>query len=496
MSRISRGFFLIGLAGAAVLQFWVFRRTFNLLDEGVMLVYADEIARGRVPYRDFFCQYPPLSFLVLAAWGGVAPGLLAARSLVLAAHGFVALSVYRLTRAASDPRFAVPAAAAYLAGFATFNEFVYYNPIALALGAAAACAILLDRAPLRAGLLLGLAAGVKHHTGLCFLLAAITGTGRDPRSLARLGAGFAAPLLVLWTWLGAAGALGRAWEDLVMYNVRWGGAIAASSVGIPSPAGYFAPLARLAEGLVSGDVYRIESSLVGIEVAASPCLALFALAGRGADAGRDRLALGLAAFSLMGAVNLYPLFDEFHALFVYPFVFPLLARACAVAPWRAAAGGSAAAGFLLFHIARGIAIFDGYTEPIPGPRGVGVFVRAEETKTYLRGEAFVKGIRAEGGTVFFLPPLIGLQYLYELPLPSRSTHLTAWASSEAMVEGYLRPLEEARVEGLVLPSPGSKYSLEGFQTAQRFLSAYEASDTTRAAAPNWAGQVFWKRKRP
>src|SRR5687767_12680181 len=69
-------------------------------DEGILLTGADLVLRGQVPYRDFYSNYPPGIFLVIAGlWKVFGVHAILLRVVGLAAHLAIALTGARLAGA-------------------------------------------------------------------------------------------------------------------------------------------------------------------------------------------------------------------------------------------------------------------------------------------------------------------------------------------------------------------------------------------------------------
>jgi hypothetical protein len=89
-----------------------FREPVNYYDEGIVLTGANQLLWGKVPYRDFYSNYPPGIFLlVLAAFRVIGISVAAERAVGVALHLAVALAAGRLAGRASGGRFSwMPAA--------------------------------------------------------------------------------------------------------------------------------------------------------------------------------------------------------------------------------------------------------------------------------------------------------------------------------------------------------------------------------------------------
>jgi hypothetical protein len=176
---------------------------------------AIQILHGKVPYRDFWFDKPPLSALVYLLWGAQAGWLLR-----LAGALFVTLAswlLYRFARERWGEREGVGAACltAFFLTFGVPSAVIALAPDLLLLVPHAAAVYLAWRGrPLWAGLAAGVS-GLLHTKGLLVLVACLLWQYRAWRPLA---AGFALPNLAMLAWLGAAGAIPGYLEQVW----RWG----------------------------------------------------------------------------------------------------------------------------------------------------------------------------------------------------------------------------------------------------------------------------------
>ena len=87
------------LVAAAALSGATILRGYGPHDEGLMLAWAQRVADGQWPYRDFWSNYAPGQTLVLAAATKLfGPSLLVWRVLRVAVDAFTALAAFRLVR--------------------------------------------------------------------------------------------------------------------------------------------------------------------------------------------------------------------------------------------------------------------------------------------------------------------------------------------------------------------------------------------------------------
>ena len=140
-------------------------------DEGLMLAWAGRIAHGQVPYRDFWCNYPPGQPLLLAGLVKLfGPSLLAWRVVRLPIDVAVALLAYVLVRRRAGEGWALAAWLA-AAGAMAFPAGPGPNATALALGLGAIA--LAPRRVLLAGLLAGLACFFRVEIGVACAIGAV-----------------------------------------------------------------------------------------------------------------------------------------------------------------------------------------------------------------------------------------------------------------------------------------------------------------------------------
>lgn len=95
------------------------RAPIDVYDEGLVLTHANHVLHGFVPYRDFYSNYPPGVFwLVAAAWKVVGESVIVERALGLLLHVAIASCAGRVAARAIDParRFSWLAAGAVFVG--------------------------------------------------------------------------------------------------------------------------------------------------------------------------------------------------------------------------------------------------------------------------------------------------------------------------------------------------------------------------------------------
>lgn len=91
-----------GLVAAAAVAFgiWDLASPLTTVDEGILLVYPEQVLAGRLPGKDFFSLYGPGNFVLLAGvFKALGPTVLAERLVGLTYHVAIATAVVRLSRA-------------------------------------------------------------------------------------------------------------------------------------------------------------------------------------------------------------------------------------------------------------------------------------------------------------------------------------------------------------------------------------------------------------
>ncbi len=306
-------------AGALLIAGFAARRGINPHDEGLMLAAADRIARGELPWQDFWWVYGPAEPLGLAGLQEVVGrSLLGWRVVhVLVAAG-AALLAYRLVRRETPVPLAL---AAWLTMAAALSFPLIPNPVApallLALGAIAAA----PRRPVVAGVLAGAAVAFRLDVGAAAVLAAAIAAWPERAHLRALAAAAATALVTVAPFALAAG-LGTFLDQTVGFALE-----EQSRQRLPLPT----------DGGGTGDLNKAFEHLF-------PTLALAALALWAASAAwRRKLSrLELAALPLVLAGTLYLLAraDEFHVVLLQA-TLPLLAAPALAGALRDRATGAA-----------------------------------------------------------------------------------------------------------------------------------------------------------
>jgi hypothetical protein len=168
------------LAAAAALSGFTILRGYGPHDEGLMLAWAQRVAAGQWPYRDFWSNYAPGQTIVLAGLTkAVGPSLLAWRVLRVAVDAVTALAAFRLVRRDAGDRWGLAAWLA-VAGAMAFPTGPGPTPPALLL---ALCALLAARrGPAGGGVLAGLAFVFRPEIGFAAAAGAVL-EARSPRPL-------------------------------------------------------------------------------------------------------------------------------------------------------------------------------------------------------------------------------------------------------------------------------------------------------------------------
>ena len=213
-------------AGAALISGITILEGIQVNDEGLMLQAASRIAGGQVPYRDFWWFYPPgQPYLLGFLWQVFGPSLLTWRILRVLCDAAVATLAWALARrgGASQP----VAVGAWLAAALAMAYPTGPHPFPFTLALCIASLLLMERRPVLAGGLAGIAAlwriEFAAYLGLGVLLAhAIRPVPRrDQAEAAALFAGTAlAVAIVLYAPVVVAAGLGDAFDLMIRYPVQ------------------------------------------------------------------------------------------------------------------------------------------------------------------------------------------------------------------------------------------------------------------------------------
>jgi hypothetical protein len=169
------------LVAAAALSGFTILRGYNPHDEGLMLAWAQRIADGQWPYRDFWSNYAPGQAVALAGLVKLlGPSLLWWRVVRVAVDALTALAAYRLVRRDAGEAWAL-AAWVSVAGAMAFPKAPGPTPSALLLAFAALLAA--RRRPAMGGVLAGVAFALRPEVGIAAALGAAL-EARSPKPLA------------------------------------------------------------------------------------------------------------------------------------------------------------------------------------------------------------------------------------------------------------------------------------------------------------------------
>jgi hypothetical protein len=183
-------------------------------DEGLMLVAADRIAHGQVPYSDFWWFYPPgQPYLLAGLWKLFGPSLLTWRIVRVLANAAVVLLAYLLARRQA-PRGLALAAAAIACGAMAFPSGPHPFPIVLAL---ALGALLLIERPGWAGFVCGIAAFWRIEFAGYLAIGIVIAYLIDGRRPWRFVGTTVATALVLYAPVVLSAGIGKSWDLLVKY---------------------------------------------------------------------------------------------------------------------------------------------------------------------------------------------------------------------------------------------------------------------------------------
>jgi len=330
-----------------------FGRPIGPYDEGILLTDAHLISLGDVPYRDFYSNYPPGSYLaIVALWKVFGVSVAVERALGVLAHLAIACSAGWVVALVRGTRFSTPTAGAVLVWLAWLGTPAYAWLLALAC-ALLACGLTL-RAPQRAsrgawtlaGAALG-AVGCFRHDLFVYLVASLMAVaatwvlvgrrGRiaraewTPAAWAALGA--ALPLALLWLPTLALAGPGPVVDDL--YRTQLDHVMPARALPMPELTTLVSlpPLPFPVPAFIGrGYETAVALTLVG------PLLALLALALAPRLGLRSRLGPALlVALSAAVIPQMAGRSDPYHAFLAVP---PALLVLCALVESWGRGGGS------------------------------------------------------------------------------------------------------------------------------------------------------------
>jgi hypothetical protein len=209
-------------------------------DEGLLVTNGMLIGHGQIPYRDFYSNYPPGSFLLveLCSWlghgGAMHPMRIAALGIRVAGAAFAAILAGRMTKGRA--RVATFAAVLLLQSRVSLTMLAYVTAVTLAL--AAIVALPADRSPTRwryaaSGVLFGLMTWFRHDLavymiptfGALALVARLVGrpvVGPLPREGKKAFAiAFLAAAVPFWLLVLGLGGPSQVLHDLVFDQARY-----------------------------------------------------------------------------------------------------------------------------------------------------------------------------------------------------------------------------------------------------------------------------------
>jgi hypothetical protein len=193
------------LSGLAILN------GINPHDEGLVLQAAARVADGELPYRDFYANYGPGQYYLVAGLDLLfGPSLLSWRVVRVALDAGVATLAYALVRRDAPLPLAL---AAWLAALAAMAQPSIPHPGAPALALGLGALLLARRSPAGAGALAGLAVAFRFDLGAAAIAGAAIAAGgrRGAARAAAAGAGVAALLVGPFV----AAAPGDFWDQTV-----------------------------------------------------------------------------------------------------------------------------------------------------------------------------------------------------------------------------------------------------------------------------------------
>jgi hypothetical protein len=201
-------------AGAALFSALTMLNGIQPNDEGLMLVAADRIARGQVPYSDFWWFYPPgQPYLLAALWKLFGPSLLTWRIVRVLSNAAVVLLAYLLSRRVASRRLSL-VAAAISAGTMAFPSGPHPVPVVLALGLGAL--LLIDR-PVWAGVVCGVASFWRIEFAGYLGIGIVVGYVVCKQKPWRFIAAAVGTALVLYAPVVLSAGLGKSWDLLIKY---------------------------------------------------------------------------------------------------------------------------------------------------------------------------------------------------------------------------------------------------------------------------------------
>lgn len=253
-------------------------------DEGFLLVGAERLLHGELPYRDFYALYPPGQYAIVALLFSLfGVQALVVRLYCLVVRAVVAWLLYRIAHRLAGPAPAIAAWAGAVAWTSAFGDFGLTTYPALALVLAALLKLLgaIDGEPGRAasgralaasGCLLALAAFFRHDLAAYGLLAGLPLL----REAARRGGwravafGFGAPLAAVFAALSVPLLALVPWSALAFELFQYPATSYSAMRGLPYPPLVAVPPPFAALGLLRG----FAAATPGIPFLMPPALAV------------------------------------------------------------------------------------------------------------------------------------------------------------------------------------------------------------------------------
>jgi|CZKU01.1.fsa_nt_gi hypothetical protein len=208
-------------------------------DEGLLVTDAFLLSKGQIPYRDFYANYPPGSFLLVRACSLVSAGAtihtmrVLALGIRVAGATLAAIIVGRLTRGRA--RVAAFAAVLLLQSRIELTMYAYVTAVALALGGVVALPTNTSRRGrfTASGVLFGLVSWFRHDlfmygavgAGVLALFARLAGrpiVARLPREARRsFAVGLLSAVLPFWCFVLLSGGPSQVIHDLVLDQAKY-----------------------------------------------------------------------------------------------------------------------------------------------------------------------------------------------------------------------------------------------------------------------------------
>ena len=354
-------------------------------DEGLMLAWADRIAAGQWPYRDFWSNYPPgqalVDALLVKAFG---PSLLAWRIVRVLAGALLAVVGFRLVR----ERGATPAVAllawAALAGALAWPLTPGPSATAVLLGLSAVAVA--RRSVIAGAVLAGIGGAFRYEVG----------------AAAALGVMLVAPGTRA-AWQAAAIAAGTTLLAMLPFLIVAPGDVVDQTIGFLGIAGLQRTDLRLDPGGIGADPNKLlELWFPSFLLAAAAALAIWVVMCR--PQRRDLAALPIVA---VGAAYLLSRPDEFHLvpLSAGVAVASTVAWIGATSRWRG--GWLVVVAVIALHgweRQAGVLLHPPAQAAVPGGVGDGVRMASHEARALRRLIPRVRALTPGGGSVLVAPP--------------------------------------------------------------------------------------------